>query len=470
MGDRTLAALRAFRAAVYACFGRRRAALGDLLDAVATAGPQPSLVHLSLAPAHRRGWGSLYAALRHGQLDVEALRRVLLRFAPRDGPPVYAVDVSAWPRCDAATSPERAFHYSPSRQLSGEPVVSGWAYQWIVQVRLARESWTAPVDVQRLPPTPTASALAVVQVKTVVARGPAAVAGAALPLFLFDAGYSLADLAHSLADTPVALLIRLRSDRHFFTEPAPGSGAPTGRPRQNGPKFVCADPTTWPAPAAEYRGEDEHYGAMQVLAWTGLHTYVRRPVHHATYRPRAYIYGVALRVQVTRLPGHTRTPQVLWLWWWQGRLGSTDPAASLPDLAFLWQAYARRYDIEQSFRFLKQGLNWVRPRVRLPEQADRWTWLVAAAYTQLRLARGAVAEQRLPWERPLPAAQLTPGRLQRAFSTLLVSLGTPAAAPKPCGRSPGRPRGRRSPPAARYPPLKKLITKSKQRKKTKKAA
>jgi hypothetical protein len=95
MGDRALAVLRAFRAAVYVCLGHRRAALRDLLDAVATAGPQPSLAHLSLAPAHRRGWGSLYAALRRGQHDVEALGRVLHRFAPRDGPPVYAVDVSA---------------------------------------------------------------------------------------------------------------------------------------------------------------------------------------------------------------------------------------------------------------------------------------------------------------------------------------------------------------------------------------
>ena len=34
MGDCALAALPAFRAAVYACFGRRRAALGDVLDAV----------------------------------------------------------------------------------------------------------------------------------------------------------------------------------------------------------------------------------------------------------------------------------------------------------------------------------------------------------------------------------------------------------------------------------------------------
>jgi hypothetical protein len=200
MDDCALAALRAFRAAVHACFSRRRDALGDLLDAVVTAGPQASLAHLSLVPAHRRGWGSLYAALRRGQLDVEALRRVLLRFAPRDGPAVYAVDVSAWPRCDASTSPGRAFHYSPGRHLSGEPVVSGWAVQWIMPVRLTRERWTAPVDVQRLPPAPTASALAVEQLKAFVARQPGGETGAAPPVFLFDAGDRLSDLAHSLAD------------------------------------------------------------------------------------------------------------------------------------------------------------------------------------------------------------------------------------------------------------------------------
>ena len=38
-------------------------------------------------------------------------------------------------------------------------------------------------------------------------------------------------------------------------------------------------------------------------------------------------------------------------------------------------------------RFLKQTLGWTIPRVRHPEQADRWTWLVLAAFTQLRLAR-----------------------------------------------------------------------------------
>jgi hypothetical protein len=100
-------------------------------------------------------------------------------------------------------------------------------------------------------------------------------------------------------------------------------------------------------------------------------------------------------------------------------------------------------------------MGWTTPRVRHPEQADRWTWLVLAAYTQLRLARTHVADQRLPWKRRYGAGRLTPVRVHRAVSSLLVELGTPAKPPKPCGRSPGRPKGRLSGRAERYPALKK---------------
>jgi hypothetical protein len=108
------------------------------------------------------------------------------------------------------------------------------------------------------------------------------------------------------------------------------------------------------------------------------------------------------------------------------------------------------------YRFvpLRQGLNWATPRPRSPEQADRWTWLVVLASTQLRLARPLVADQRLPWERRLPPDARTPARVRRAFSSLFPALGTPATVPKPCGRSPGRPKGRRSKPARRFPGVK----------------
>jgi len=92
--------------------------------------------------------------------------------------------------------------------------------------------------------------------------------------------------------------------------------------------------------------------------------------------------------------------------------------------------------------------------VRHPEQADRWSWLVLAAYAQLRLARGIVADARLPWERAQRPRWLTPRRILGGFATLLGVVGTPAKPPKPCGRSPGRPKGSRSGPAKRHRALK----------------
>ena len=86
---------------------------------------------------------------------------------------------------------------------------------------------------------------------------------------------------------------------------------------------------------------------------------------------------------------------------------------------------------------------------------SRWTWLVLAASTQLRLARAVAGDQRLPWERPRPQPRLSPVRVRRGFPQLLVRLGTPASGPKPAGCPPGRPKGRCSGPATRYPAIKK---------------
>jgi hypothetical protein len=77
-----------------------------------TAGAVPSPPHLSFASVHRRGWSSLYAALRDRRADVEALRNLLAERRFEDGigrARVYAVDVSTWPHCDAETSPERGY-------------------------------------------------------------------------------------------------------------------------------------------------------------------------------------------------------------------------------------------------------------------------------------------------------------------------------------------------------------------------
>ncbi len=189
-------------------------------------------------------------------------------------------------------------------------------------------------------------------------------------------------------------------------------------------------------------------GLVRVRAWAGLHPKLQDRTGHGTKGPSPIVPMTLILVEVRRLPGHPYPPQVLWLW-------LHAPAGYAPDLDLLWRAYVRRFDLEHTFRFLKQTLGWHTLRVRHPEQADRWTWLVLAAYTQLRLARALVADRRLPWERRHPPGRLTPNRVRRAVPALLLALGSPARVPQPCGRSPGRPQGRRSGPAPRHPALKK---------------
>jgi hypothetical protein len=192
---------------------------------------------------------------------------------------------------------------------------------------------------------------------------------------------------------------------------------------------------------------------VTVTAWAGLHPKQQRHPGHGSGGPRPIVRGTVIRVQVERVPARTRPPKVLWLWW-------AGPVGHELDLDLAWRAYIRRFDLEHTVRFCKQTLGWITPRPRHPEQADRWTWLVLAGYTQLRLARQLATDARLPWERPRPQPRLSPYRVRRGFPRLLCALGSPASAPKPSGCSPGRPKGRSSGPATRYPAVKKPAKKS----------
>ncbi len=78
---------------------------------------------------------------------------------------------------------------------------------------------------------------------------------------------------------------------------------------------------------------------------------------------------------------------------------------------------------------------------RLAAAGHRWTWIIIAAYTQLRLARALAADLRLPWQRPQPPGAMTPARVRRGFRAVREALGTPAAPPRPSRPGPGRPEG-----------------------------
>ena len=438
--------LRRFRADLYGCLTRRADALFELADtlvagqAVATAPPP----HLSLEPAFRRGWGSTYGALRRGRIVEEAVRDLLAAWRPAGWPAVFAVDASSWARCDAECSPERGYYHHPSRHSNGQPIVAGWNYSWIAGLNWEPNSWTAPLDVRRIHPTENAGRVTAAQVEALVSR---LGTDRSVPLFVFDAGYDPVALSVDLAGVRAQVLVRIRSDRIFFTDPTSPPPGRAGRPRRHGERFACTDPASWPAPATALTTTDPRYGRVEVQAWSGLHPRLARRGRWAGQAAPPIVRGTVIRVTVEHQPKPTaRALKTLWLWW-------SGPGTPDPDVC--WRAYIHRFDIEHTLRFVKHTLGWTTPRVRLPEQADRWTWLVVAAYTQLRLARGLVADCRLPWEPPRDPARLTPTRVRRGFRQLVQILGTPASPPKPTKAGPGRPKGSRRGPAPRYPAIKK---------------
>jgi hypothetical protein len=437
-------ALRAFRHEVYnSGLGCRRDALFEMLDAVLTVSTLETPAHLSLAPGCHRGWASLYDALNAGTMDLTRLERLVASYPFQVQTAWYAVDASVWPRCDAETSPARGYYHHPYRHSHGQPIVAGWSYSWMAQLPPRCSSWTAPLRVRRITPGENLTHVAAEQIRSWLEQIPQTAPTAAVPIFTFDAGYDPVQLSLALDDLPVCLFVRLRAGRCFYADPT--RQPPTGRPRRHGAKFVCDDPTTWPAPGLVWSATDPQYGMVSLQAWSGLHA---TPQNHATRGarlPRPLVRGTLIRLEVAHLPRPTKRPQPLWFWWY---------GPIPPDLADIWKAYLARFSIEHTFRFFKQTLRWTTPKLRSPQAADRWTWLLILAYTHLRIARDAVADVRLPWQRPLPPEQRTPARVRRGFSHLLPYLGSPANMPKPCGRSPGRPKGKRSLPAKRFPAVK----------------
>jgi hypothetical protein len=434
-------ALAGFRSGLYRCLTARADELFELADAVLCAdGPVRDLAGLSLAPGHRRGHGAVYDALNAGAVDAGRLRwavgAVPLPSWP-DGRIRLAADVCNWLRPEARTSPGRLFCHVHGRGANAGQMIPGWPYSFVAALGPGATSWTAPLDAVRLGPDDDATEVTAAQLREVAGRLQAA--GAWRPgdpdiIVVLDAGYDVTRLAWLLADLPVVVCARLRSNRVFYGPPPPKAPGLGGRPREHGDPVRCDDPATWAGPPAAGSAETARYGTVQVSAWDRMHPKLAKLggwAGHPGKIPR--IEGTLIQLRAGRLPGY-RQLKPLWLW-------ASVTGAGEAEITTLWQAFARRFDLEHTFRLFKQVLGWTAPKIRSPHAADRWTWLIIAAYTQLRLAAALAADLRLPWQRPQPPGTMTPARVRRGFRAVCQAAGTPAAPPKPARPGPGRPKG-----------------------------
>ena len=447
--------LQRFRRAVYESFTVWPDVLFEMVDALLChPGRLESLPYLSVEPVLRRGHGSVYAALDRGRIDAAALAGVLAQAVDPASGLVFAVDCSQYPRPDAPTSPDRTLNYDAGKDVGGGGgvVTPGWWFQWLAATGTSGSSWSSPVSVARIVPGENHNVVAVAQIEALLEhlradRMPAGQqdpSGGQVPIVCADGDYSPVYLGGRFTSEqqPVQIVVRLRKDAVMLADPPPRVPGTIGRPQVHGKRMKLSDPGSWQRDPDEYLAvpADEGRAAVSVSVWHGMHP---RPSESAALREPGYRPGHArpvTRGSVVWVCSADPAFPPMWLFW-------TGPDGSF-DLDRVWRAYLRRYDIEHLFRFLKQYLAWTRPRVRSPEQAERWSQLVAVAYVHLVLARELVADQRLPWERR--GGALSPLRVKRGFRRLHPQLGTPANPRKPSRPGPGRPKGRTSTPAARH--------------------
>lgn len=417
--------LKAFRQTAYEAFGSARDALFEVGDAALLTPSANSFAELSLSPVFRRQWSSVYEALQDSCLDREALLRLYADQIPTTGRPVFVGDHTAWPRLSARTLRDRTIEHHPTKIWGNKPITIGQGYSTVAFLPDTGRSWTLPLLHERIESTTDPIQKGADQLRRV---------RAALQMrltSLWDSEYGCAPFVMATADIDADKVVRIRPNRCLWGPPPPYRG--WGRPALHGAKFKPADPQTWPEPAQTLHVTDEKLGPVVVQLFENLH-FREAPKHPFSL----------IRIHRIDAKGTRRDPKDLFVAW----IGETPPP-----LEDWWPLYLRRFAIECWYHFAKSRLHWTLPRLKTPEQSQRWSDLMPLLTWQVWLAKPIVTDSPLPWQKP--QTNLTPKRVIQSIGGILTQIGTPARAPKLRGKSPGWPKGRPRTKAPRYEVVKK---------------
>jgi len=415
-----------FRQAIYENgLTQYRDAQFELIDALLCNQRVNSFAELSLAPVCQRGWESAYMALEVGRQAEDWLQSWLIEQLPSQEMVVLPIDTTVWPHPSARTLTGLVYEHSPTTAKGKHTAVKGHVYSLLTWTPERGQSWSLPVSSLRLSPEETAVEIGVRQVRSVCE----AHEDAGLLAIVGDGKYGNHRFLGPLQAAGCAVVVRLRCDRVLYGPPPPYGGR--GRPRKHGDRFAFKEAETWPEPEAETFFSDERWGEVHLRAWAQL---------HAKQDANTIFTVIQAKVHCQR----QKRPDPIWL----AVIGAA--GFSIKDI---WLWFDHRWSIEPSIRFRKRRLYWTLPAWQASERCDRWTQLTDLAYWQLFLARDAVRDHPLPWQKA--QAQLTPGRVLQSLGPLFAQFGSPTGSVKRRGKSPGWPKGRKRSPPSRYKVVKR---------------
>jgi hypothetical protein len=419
-----------FRHAVSGCFRRGKDALFNTMDALLTEDRAQSFPELSLSPHFERRWPSLYEAFEDGRIDEHQLRRVFVDFLPQPvvGTPLWVgIDTSGIARPRSVTSADRSAQHVHNLPECDKPITYGWQFSTMVALPETASSWTYILDQQRVSTETTSAHVAFAQLSQVAPSLPKNT------IAVLDRGYDSTWLWCQCSILPLkGTLVRLKGNRCFYRV-TPGRTGKRGAPRKDGDKLQPDDPRSHGTPSGHWQGQDVRERESEISWW-----------HHLHVKGARWLEMTVIRVVRPHATNKERDPRVSWFVW----IGDQQI-----DIVKVALGYVLRFSQEHGYRFDKQSLLWEEPRLRTPEQFERWSHIVAIAHNHLVLARELVAAELRPWENK--QREPTPQQVRRGMSKLLPLLGTPARPPQLRGKSPGRAKGAKIGKAKRFSVVRK---------------
>ncbi len=434
----------------------------NLIDALVV-GPRPaSAVEATLSPVWGYHYSNLYAGIERAgdQLGLDLsqddwlrdLRRARIAWLSQQTVEPAAIvgkkrvrvlDASDYPRPKTKTVGIGYVHGAEGMRL-------GHGLSLLAE-RVAKDSWTIPLEIDWVPPKIHPNIYGVAQLEEHV-KYHGWPGDCVLDV---DAGYTNEPFLRPVSGLGIPILGRAASNRCFYLPPPPYSGF--GRPRKRGRKFKLNDARTLPRADEFEQRELPGGGRVAVSRWNDVRMKKWPEKRLVLYRVIEY-----------RADGKPRYKRPLWLIYVPAETKVANEAAEIPKVEIpksdvpapldAWELYEARFGIEHGIRFMKRDLGLTRGQfngLAAEGRVQVWVEMVACAFWFLWALSGLAktADQKLIpgwWKKE----KITPGAVRHLAAGLLLSLGWKTPQPKPRGKSPGRAKGRKLETRKRFKPVR----------------
>lgn len=251
-----------------------------MADALSGESPARLLPELSLSPAFRRKWPSVYEALEDGRIESQRWSEIWTAalLAEHEGRVWISIDATSIAHPEAETSPDRGLIYVPNLPQAKRPISVGWQFSTVMLLPTHRSSWGAVLSQKRISSLQTAVEVAIAQLDSL---RPLLPDGGRL---LADGWYPTGPFLLACHRLKLDALMRLKRNRKLYRAVVPAEAGKRGASRKDGTLFQGSKPESWGEPDQYWQGSNEAGQPIQVFAWHHLHVRRAREVQVSVYR------------------------------------------------------------------------------------------------------------------------------------------------------------------------------------------